>query len=292
MLLLREVRRNNCPNNCGGRSNKVGSDIIDKQITQLPKKIVFCKNCVVSNQRPRIQFDEKGTCSACKFANEKDHVIDWKEREQLLRNLCDKYRKTDGGFDVIVPCSGGKDSSQVAHKLKYKYEMHPLTVTWAPFEYTQIGWKNLRSFIKSGFNNILASPNGRLHQKLTRLSFETVGDGFLPFIYGQMSYAFHLALMFHVELVFFGENGEAEYGGDPKNNYRSGMPIEDWAQSYFKGVTVDDLIKQGIEKTNYFTKDDYDESDLTLYKPPDIEKLEKAGIQFQWFSAKHNRIAG
>jgi len=259
-------------------------NIIDRQIAKLPGKILFCNNCVMSNQRPRIQFDENGVCSACQFAYEKDHVINWKEREQLLRDLCDKHRRTDGRFDVIVPCSGGKDASQVAHKLKHKYGMHPLTVTWSPFEYTPIGWKNLRSFIKSGFTNILASPNGKLYRKLSKLSFEMVGDGFLPFIYGVMSYVFYMALMFDIKLVFFSENGEAEYGGDPKNNYKSGMPVEDWVRSYFKGVTVDDLIKHGIEETDYFTKDDYNETDLMFYRPLDIEKLKKTTIEFHWFS--------
>ena len=33
--------------------------------------------------------------------------------------------------------------------------MHPLTVTWAPHKYTDIGWKNFQSWIHSGFDNIL-----------------------------------------------------------------------------------------------------------------------------------------
>ena len=34
---------------------------IDTQMPELPKNIIFCKNCVTSNQRPRIGFD-KGDC--------------------------------------------------------------------------------------------------------------------------------------------------------------------------------------------------------------------------------------
>ena len=32
---------------------------------KLPEKVLFCKNCVQSNQRPRITFDTKGVCNAC-----------------------------------------------------------------------------------------------------------------------------------------------------------------------------------------------------------------------------------
>ena len=116
---------------------------------------MFCKTCVVSNQRPShtTEFKQADTsnkkgifigkdriCSACKYAKEKEK-IDWKKREEKLLRLLDKYRRKSG-YDVIVPGSGGKDSGYASHILKYKYGMNPLTVTWAPHLFTEIGWKN------------------------------------------------------------------------------------------------------------------------------------------------------
>jgi N-acetyl sugar amidotransferase len=263
----------------------ISSKILDRQLPNLPKEIRFCKKCVVSNQRPRIHFDEEGVCGACKFAEMKGYEIDWQDRERQLRELCDQYRRNDGRFDVIVPASGGKDSARVAHELKYNYGMHPLTVTWAPFEYTPEGYRNFRNFIKvGGFNNLMAWPNGQVHRKLSRIAFEAVGDAWQPFTYGQVCYAFHIAKVFDVKLVFFGENGEAEYSGDPRVFNLRGMPFEIWAEQYFKGVTVDDLIQYGLEEMDYFAADDIDESDLTFYRPPDIEEMKKLGIEFHWFS--------
>ena len=34
----------------------------------LPKEVVFCRKCTLSNQRPRINFDQVGVCSACNYA--------------------------------------------------------------------------------------------------------------------------------------------------------------------------------------------------------------------------------
>ena len=48
----------------------------------------------------------------------------------------------------------------VAHKLKHKYGMHPLTITWEPFIYTDIGWKNFIAMKAKGFDNILIHPDG------------------------------------------------------------------------------------------------------------------------------------
>ena len=84
----------------------------------LPEQVKFCKKCTVSNQRPRISFDEQGICSACNFADYKKSKIDWVMREKELIDLCNRFRKNNGEFDVIVPGSGGKDSGFVAHQLK------------------------------------------------------------------------------------------------------------------------------------------------------------------------------
>ena len=42
---------------------------------RLPEKVLFCKKCTVSNQRPRISFDENGVCSACNYANYKKIML-------------------------------------------------------------------------------------------------------------------------------------------------------------------------------------------------------------------------
>jgi len=262
---------------------------MEKQLHALPKEITFCKKCVISNQRPRIVFDEEGVCNACRFAELKEKGIDWKQREEELVAMLDRYRRDDGQYDVVVPGSGGKDSSYVAHQLKERYGMHPLHVTWAPLSYTDIGFENFQSFVGSGFTNITGNPNGRLRRKLARIGFEEVGDPFLPFIYGQMSFAFHIALRFGIKLIFFGENGEAEYGGDQKNAFRPFMPFEDWATSYFKGTTVDDLVAFGRE-TGLITDEDYTDADLVMYRPPAVDEIESAGVQMHWYSYYHRWI--
>ena len=268
----------------------MSNSIIDKQIDLIPKEIIFCKKCVVSNQRPRIHFDDDGICGACKYTEIKNS-IDWSMREREFKELCDKFRKNDGSFDVVVPSSGGKDSARVSHMLKYKFGMHPLTVTWAPFEYTKIGYQNFRDYItKGGFNNLMAWQNGKLHKKLARLAFESLGDAWQPFTYGQVSYAFHIAKAFNIKLVFFGENGEAEYSGDPSVYNLRGMPFDIWADQYFKGTTIDNLVNYGLENTNYFTENDFDQSDLTFYRPPDPDDIKDKGIEFHWFSYYHNWI--
>ena len=82
---------------------------------------------------------------ACEYQNLKAKEIDW-EKEKELEILCDKYRGNGTEYDCIIPGSGGKDSAFTSHILKYKYGLNPLTVTWAPHKYTEIGWKNFESW--------------------------------------------------------------------------------------------------------------------------------------------------
>ena len=171
----------------------------------------------MSNQRPRILFTEDGICSACTFNTYKRTKIKWDEREIELKRLCDRHRKSNGDYDVIVPCSGGKDGGFVAHQLKYKYGMSPLTVTWAPLKATNIGRQNLDAFISAGFSHVLGIPDPIITRKLTQLSFRHLGDPFQPFIYGQTNFPLQMAVQNKVSLIMYGENGEVEYGGDMKN---------------------------------------------------------------------------
>ena len=52
--------------------------------------------------------------------------------------------------------------------------MNPLTVTWKPHLHTEIGLKNVWSFIDEGFDNYMISPNARLQKLLTKLAFENL----------------------------------------------------------------------------------------------------------------------
>jgi N-acetyl sugar amidotransferase len=241
----------------------------------LPQKVKFCKKCTISNQRPRIIFDKLGICSACNYRNFKNKV-DWKKREKELIKLLNMHRSKNGDYDVIVPCSGGKDGSFVAHMLKYKYNMNPLCVTWSPLESTEIGRKNLKNFIGSGFSHILGTPDVSTARKLTKLSFIEIGDPFQPFIYGQSNFPLQIASAYNVKLIMYGENGEVEYGGDMKNAYKPTRTILDYKKHYFSNISVSDWFRYGLTKKT-----------INPYKAPPRKILTKKKIEMHFFGYYH-----
>lgn len=243
-----------------------------------PDEVVMCKRCVVTNQRPRIVFDEEGVCSACRYAERKKQ-IDWAERKFELQRLLVQNTKTGAPYNVVVPASGGKDSSFVATTLRDMGE-RVLCARWAPFMTTEIGEKNWQNFVHSSFDTVTAQPNGLMHRKLARLALEFYGDPFQPFVYGQLCWPMHVAAQNGVGLVFFGENGEAEYGGDPSANDKPCWDTKDWARVYAKGASVKYLVRLGMELGAFNQEDAYALSPF-YNLPPDFASYHSKGNLLQ-----------
>ncbi|MDB5904948.1 MAG: N-acetyl sugar amidotransferase [Betaproteobacteria bacterium] len=262
---------------------------LDRQFLSLPDEVKFCTQCVISNQRPRITFDADGVCGACRNAHYKEQV-DWKQRELELEQLLDQHRRSDGYWDCIVPSSGGKDSGFVAHQLREKWGMNPLTVTWTPMIYTDIGRENFQNFIDAGFTNLFCSPNGRLQRKMARLCFEELGDAFHVFVLGQVHYPIWMSLKFGVPLVFYGENGSVEYAGDPKLADKAYLAPEEWNTRLLKGCSLDELVDFGLKNKDYFNEGDFRRSDLLFYGAPPLEEVQRAGIRKYYYSYFHKWV--
>lgn len=258
----------------------------------LPEKVVYCKVCMMSNQRPAsmpefmhtperrgakyLYIDEEGVCDACRQAEIKEK-IDWKKREGELLQLLDKYRRNDGNYDCLVPGSGGKDSAFQAHVLKYKYGMHPLTVTWPPILYTDYGYQNFRNWIEvGGFDNLTFKPNGRVHKLLTKLAIQNLLHPFQTFILGQKNLAPKLALRYGIPLIFYGEN-EAEYGNPLAENQTS---LRD--KSYFVMKDLSEVHLAGLKIPELQEKYGLSLNDLMAYLPAPVEELEKGKIEVHY----------
>ena len=255
----------------------------------LPREVMFCNSCVITNQKPSsdiefkndgkgeknvINFDQNNICDACKVRKTKQ-TINWEERENELKEICNQYRKDDGSYDCLVPGSGGKDSFMQAHLLKYKYGMNPLTCTWAPHIYTDWGWRNHQAWVHAGFDNILFTPNGKVHRLITRLAVEKLFHPFQPFIIGQKNLAPKIASLYNIPLIFYGEN-EAEYGNPKSDNNTAQRNSKYFTSSdetniFLGGASLDELMELGLKAI-----------DLDPYLPINPQKIMDKDIQVHY----------
>lgn len=257
----------------------------------LPLEVLFCKRCTMNNQRPAstvefkqtaaekkvtLAFDEEGVCDACRYTQKKKS-IDWEARHLALTELCNRYRRTDGRYDVIIPGSGGKDSVQAAHMLKYKYNMNPILITWPPALYTSIGKKNFEAWLDMGFANYTYNQNRKLHRFLTKAAFKNLGHPFQPFILGQKNLAPRLSVLLDIPLVIFGEN-EAEYGNAIEDNDK---PVRD-SKYFSSNQSISDLVLGGVPASELMDKYGFKLSDLEAYFPVNPMLLEKVGTKVHY----------
>jgi len=258
----------------------------------LPEEVIYCKRCVMSNQRPAsipefkhtpdrkgakyMHIDEEGICDACRHAEEKER-IDWVAREKELIKLLDKHRRNDGHYDILVPGSGGKDSAMQAHILKYKYNMHPLTCTWPPILYTDYGWENFKNWLEiGGFDNVSFRPNPKVQKLLTKLSIQNLLHPFQTFILGQKNLAPKIAMQYDIPLIFYGEN-EAEYGNPLADNASS---LRD--KAFFAAKNLEEIYLAGLPIRELLEKHGLTLNDLRAYLPADHDALKKSNLEVHY----------
>ena len=206
-------------------------------VTSSNKRYKICSNCLMLETRNRISFNEQGLCSACQWTEEKRTQVDWDKRQDELLKLIQKY-KNDNGFDCIVPVSGGKDSSTVAHKLKHNYGLNPLCVNVSHSIATlaDLNDINLNNFVKHGFELIRLYPNEIAQQKLDKNGLIKYGQPLFGWLTAMVLAPLKLGLKFNIPFIMYGEEGEVEYGGTTKLKNVPNYSIEDTIEFYLSGI--------------------------------------------------------
>lgn len=132
----------------------------EKAILQYPidkiKALKRCSKCLLPETFPFIEYDEKGECNYCKNYKPKNQpkpIID-------LLKLIEPFRKKDGSPDVIIPFSGGRDSTYVLHVIKQELGLNPVTYTYDWGMVTDLARRNIARICgKLGVENIIVASD-------------------------------------------------------------------------------------------------------------------------------------
>jgi len=236
----------------------------------------WCSNCLTMSTRPRITFDSRGWCNACSWT-EKKKTLDWDARRKELANLLEKHRSQNGRFDCLVPVSGGKDGSYVAYNLKHKYGMNPLCLTVTPALPLPLGDQNLRAFIESGYNHISISPDHEAMRVLNKIGFIEMGFPYYGWLIAIHTAVIRAAIAFNIGLVFYGEDGEVEYGGSTETSKDPIYDVHYQQKVYLEGGYAKVLSASGLTEEN-----------LYFFRFPDDETLKTHPIELTHWSYFEN----
>lgn len=227
----------------------------------------WCTNCVLPDTRPNLVIGSDSICNACKTHRARGD-IDWRARREAFRAVVANAKdRSRGGYDCIIPVSGGKDSTwQVAVCLEHG--LRPLCVTWRPPARTVLGDQNLRNLIRLGVDHIDYSIDPEVERLFARKAFERLGDPAIPMHMAIFAIPLAIAARFSIPLIVWGENPAFEYGGTEEES-RGFKMDQHWLKTF--GVTHGTTWRD-------WSDDALTPQRLTAYAAPTPEELDGAGI--------------
>ncbi len=135
------------------------------------KDVKRCTKCILSENFPRIKFDEHGVCNFCN-----DQLLHSTDQEQIeiarheINKLFDETRGKSE-YDAIVCYSGGKDSTYTLKLAVEKYNLKILSFTLDNGFISPTAFKNIEKVVsRLGVDQITYRPSYKFITRLFRLS--------------------------------------------------------------------------------------------------------------------------
>lgn len=234
-----------------------------------------CSRCLYPNTKPDLHFRD-GLCSAC-MAFDAREKINWPAREAEFLSLVKSHRGST--HDVIVACSGGKDSTwQIVKCLELG--LRPLAVTATTDHLSSIGRKNLDN-ISNLCDHIEITPHKPTRRKIAKFALQEIGDISWCEHHLIWSVPAREALARTIPIILYGECPQNEYGAGPAGSETQTQLTQSWVHEFggLLGLRLSDVSDiLGIEAKH-----------LEIYKRPNAEKVQAVfmGAYFPWHGAKN-----
>jgi N-acetyl sugar amidotransferase len=238
-----------------------------------------CRRCLYPNTKPDLHFNTEGICSACQAYDNRPKV-DWAERKQQFLDFVSDHRgKT---HDVIVACSGGKDSTAQIVKC-LELGLKPLAVTATTDHLSDLGRRNLDN-ISRLCDHVEVTPNKLTRARISKFALQEVGDISWCEHHLIWSVPAREAVQRKIPYVIYGECPQNEYGAGPAGSEKQSKLTKAWVDEFggLLGLRLDDMA----DILNI------PQRDLEIYRYPkgDVQAL-FLGAYFPWDGFENYEIA-
>jgi hypothetical protein len=134
----------------------LGVSAEEERLLEYPKpQFRRCAKCILPETMPYITFDDDGVCNYCHNYKPRNQP---RPKEELFELIEPFRRKT--GDEVLVPFSGGRDSSYGLHLIIEELGLRPVTYTYDWGMVTDLGRRNIsRMSSKLGVENIIVAAD-------------------------------------------------------------------------------------------------------------------------------------
>ncbi len=242
--------------------------------------VQYCTKCVYpSVAATPLTFDEKGICSGCRVAAQREK-IDWDARFAMLEELVGEYRST-GDYDIVIPVSGGKDSYFQTHVAVKELGLKPLLVTYHGNNYLPEGEHNLNR-MRDLFDcdHVIVRPSLDMLIKMNRIGFKLQGDMNWHNHCGIFTTPIQVAVRYKVPLMMWGEHGYMDLGGMYSYNDFVEFTAKTRLEHGLRGYDWHDFTDSGLEKLGRpDLKEGLSEKDLKWAQYPSDEEIDRVGVR-------------
>lgn len=172
-----------------------------------------CIRCLLNTEIPGITIGNDGLCCVCKEYENK--WGNWEQQKQSklkkLQRKLDKARSKKNIYDVLIPFSGGKDSSYVLYLCRKIFNLKCLAVTWDNGFLTDIAKLNIQNACNIlNVDHLYFGLNKPLLMKLYRFFFLNTGF-FCPVCMRGMAFTIsRIQLAFNIPLSIRGTSSRTE----------------------------------------------------------------------------------
>jgi len=186
------------------------SKLLENNISAI-QKLRRCTKCVLPETFPFIEYDDQGVCNYCNNYLVKDR----KTLKSEFEGIVNKYKRSNGKADCIVPFSGGRDSSYSIHYLVNELDLKPIAYTYDWGMVTDLARRNIARICgKLGIEHIIVAADIRQKRKYIKNNIQAwlkkPDLGMVPlFMSGDKSFHYYLKQLQKktgISLNIWGEN--------------------------------------------------------------------------------------
>lgn len=173
-----------------------------------------CSRCILPVSLSNITFDSDGVCNHCR--KYEFDFKDWeliKERKKTeFEKILEKAKRLKRPYDVLVPLSGGKDSTYALYLCTKNYGLKTLSVTFDNGFLSQPAKDNIRNAIGScNADHMFYTINKENLSELFKVFTEKTGD-FCNACMRGINYSIEFAARnFNIPLVIKGSGRRVQY---------------------------------------------------------------------------------
>ena len=258
----------------------------------------YCSRCVYpAVAATPLTFDENGVCSGCRVAAQKEG-IDWSERFEMLGELTQEY-KSIGGYDILIPVSGGKDSYYQTHVAIQELGLKPLLVTYHGNNYSPEGEYNLQR-MRDVFDcdHIIFRPSMDMLIRMNRIGFYLQGDMNWHNHCGIFTYPIQMAVKYRIPLILWGEHGFMDIGGMYSYDDFVEFTAKHRLEHSLRGYDWYDFTDEGLERLGRpELKEGVSAKDLQWAVYPSDEEIREIGVRgiylsnfVDWDANRHAKL--